>query len=149
MDFVKDSRFLNYRDPPPTYSTPNISWVFKSMRGSRGGQGSGPPEILTILTANKLLNGISLAGRCWPAFSGIWILSPLKKYCQCCRVGPPLTKLSGSAHEKNQYIDNPIQHSTRREEKCVYYSYALNVLLNVFFFASKAPKYEGSNLCAD
>ena len=58
----------------------------------------------------------------------------------------------------NQYIDNPMQnrqaHSrgyisrpcpsakTRRVEKCVY-SYALNVLLNVFFFASKAPNYEG------
>ena len=34
---------------------------------------------------------------------------PVLNYCQCCRVGPPLTKLSGSAHEKNQYIDNPMQ----------------------------------------
>ena len=34
-------------------------------------------------------------------FSDMWILSPLKKKkkrCQSCRVGPPLTKLSGSAH---------------------------------------------------
>ena len=30
-------------------------------------------------------------------FCDIWILSPLKR-CQSCRVGPPLTKLSGSAH---------------------------------------------------
>ena len=36
-------------------------------------------------------------------FCDIWILSPLKKRkrkkrCQSCRVGSPLTKLSGSAH---------------------------------------------------
>ena len=36
-----------------------------------------------------------------PTFSGIWILSPLmnKKKCQSCRVGPPLTIVSGSTHE--------------------------------------------------
>ena len=40
-----------------------------------------------------------MAGRWWPAFSCIWILSPLKKIKrQSCRVGPPLTKLSGSSH---------------------------------------------------
>ena len=37
-------------------------------------------------------NGVSLAGRCRPTFSGIWIPSSTKK------VGPPLKKLSGSAH---------------------------------------------------
>ena len=42
-----------------------------------------------------------------------WYLDPLfpkKIYCQCCRVGPPLTKLSGSAPEKNHYIDNSMQN---------------------------------------
>ena len=43
-----------------------------------------------------------------------WYLDPLSPkrniYCQCCRVGPPLTKLSRSAHEKNQYIDNSMQN---------------------------------------
>ena len=45
------------------------------------------------------LNGVSLAGQWWPAFNGIWITSPLtnwKKGPQ--KVGPPLKKLSGSAH---------------------------------------------------
>ena len=138
--FVRDSRFSEL-PRPPTYSSPNISWVFKSMQRSRGGTGGpDPPEILKAI---KLLNDVSLAGRCWPAFSGIWILCPLKIYCQCCRVGPPLTKLSGSAHEKNQYIDNLMQnrqaHFSSVSEcvdqtcrKCVYL-YVLNVLLNVFF----------------
>ena len=44
-------------------------------------------------------NGVSLAGRWWPAFSAIWILFPLIKQKKPVRVGPPLAKLSGSAHE--------------------------------------------------
>ena len=42
-------------------------------------------------------NGFSLAGRWWPAFSCIWILSTFieRKTCQSLT---PLTKLSGSAH---------------------------------------------------
>ena len=32
-------------------------------------------------------------------FSGIQIISPLVSYKNCVRVGHPLTKLSGSAHE--------------------------------------------------
>ena len=48
--------------------------------------------------AKRHLNGVSLAGRCWPTFSGIiWIPSPTKK-----KVGPPLEKTFGSAHEINQ-----------------------------------------------
>ena len=108
--FVRDSKFSELPRPPP-YSSPNISWVLKIMRCAdpEGGQGvRTPPE---IIKTNELLNGVSLAGRCWPAFSGIWILSPLKKiHCQCCRVGPSLTKLSGFAPEKNQYIDNSMQN---------------------------------------
>ena len=56
----------------------------------------GPP-------AKRHLNGVSLAGRLWPANSGIWILPPLIKLKKqqnknVFKVGPPLTKLSGSAH---------------------------------------------------
>ena len=28
------------------------------------------------MTAKRHLNGVSLAGRCWSAYSGIWIVSP-------------------------------------------------------------------------
>ena len=46
----------------------------------------------------RYFNGVSLAGQCWPIFSGIWILySPInqkKRY----QIWPPLTKLSGSWH---------------------------------------------------
>ena len=92
------------------------------MRGSRGSRVRDPPEKSQNiefpsntgpdpLKFSKLpsqhstlghLNGISLAGQRWPALSDIYILSPLKKKKeknrQSCRVGAPLTKLSGSAH---------------------------------------------------
>ena len=50
--------------------------------------------------AKRHFNGVSLAGRWWPAFIGYWILSPLinnkkKKLSE----GAQLTKLSWSAHE--------------------------------------------------
>ena len=51
-----------------------------------GGQGGpDPPE---ILKANELLNGVSLAGRCWPALSGIWILSPQKYIVSVAELEP-------------------------------------------------------------
>ena len=57
------------------------------MRGSRGGQGSGSlPE----------------QSQWWPAYSGIWILSPTKNK-KNVKVGPPLTKLSGSAHGRTSW----------------------------------------------
>ena len=43
-------------------------------------------------------NGVWLAGRWWSAYSGIWILSSTLKKKNVVKVGPPLTKLSGSAH---------------------------------------------------
>ena len=52
----------------------------------------GPP-------AKRHSNGVSLAGQWWPTFRGIWIVPPLinlKK--NVAKVGPPLTKLYGSAH---------------------------------------------------
>ena len=59
------------------------------------------------------LNGVSLAGRWWPADSGIWILPPLiklkknnnnNKKKNVVEVGPPLTKMSGSAHGMDHYF---------------------------------------------
>ena len=49
--------------------------------------------------AKRHLNGVSLSGRLWPAYSGIWLLSPLINLKKGVKVGPPLTKLSGSAHD--------------------------------------------------
>ena len=53
--------------------------------------------IISML-AKRHLNGVSLAGRWWPAYTGICLdpLSPLKK--NVVKVGPRLTKLSGSTH---------------------------------------------------
>ena len=54
--------------------------------------------------AKRHLNGVSLASRRWPAYSGIWLV-PLslphqlkKKKKKNVKVGPPLTKHPGSAH---------------------------------------------------
>ena len=51
--------------------------------------------------AKRHLNVVSLAGRRWPHFSGIWIqlLTKNKKK----KVGPPLKKLSGSAQDQDSY----------------------------------------------
>ena len=45
-------------------------------------------------------NGVLLAGRWWPAYSGIWILHFIKKEEKktLSELGPPLSKLSESAH---------------------------------------------------
>ena len=52
------------------------------------------------MPAKRHVNGVSRAGRRLPAYSGIWILptSPLStKQKKIVKVGPPLTKFSGSA----------------------------------------------------
>ena len=91
------------------------------MRGSWGGnRGSGPLPpgksqkymffiaILVQITKPPSQHSICrsiigplakrLVGRWWPAFCVIWILgSPLK---HVVAIGPPLTKLSGSAHDQ-------------------------------------------------
>ena len=79
------------------------------MRGSRGGTGgSGPlsntksdplnfseqPSQHSTLCHHRHasetpLKGVSLAGRLWPAFSDIWILSPLKKKKIRCQSSDP------------------------------------------------------------
>ena len=57
----------------------------------------GPP-------AKRHLKSVSLAVRSWPANSGIWIRSLLIKLKKknVVKVGSPLTKLSGSAHENGK-----------------------------------------------
>ena len=64
----------------------------------------GPP-------AKRHLNGVSLAGRRWPAYSGIWIHPPLIKLKNAVKVGPHLTKLSGSAH--GHFTRKPVFHDLR------------------------------------
>ena len=55
------------------------------------------------MLAKRHLNGVLLEGRWWLANSGIWITPPpSKKKKKEKKVGPPLTKLSESAHVKNQ-----------------------------------------------
>ena len=62
-------------------------------------------------------NGVSLAGRWWPAFSGIWILSSSKnkKKKQVVKVEPPLTNVSGSAH-RFCYCDTSLMRSSAKIE---------------------------------
>ena len=50
--------------------------------------------------AKRNFNGVSLADRWWPIYSGIWILYPpsTKKRETVIKFGPPLTKNSGSVH---------------------------------------------------
>ena len=105
--------------------------------------------------AKRHLNGNSLAGRWWPAFSGIWILSPsLKNIVRVAELDrTPSDKTFWIRTWKESIYRNPMQHrqaltrgyimlNTFLERvrvcrpgllnKCAY-SYALNVLLNVFF----------------
>ena len=57
-------------------------------------------------------NGVSLAGRWWPAFISVWIISPLINYTyiqkKVVQFWPPLTKLSGSTHAFNATITTVI-----------------------------------------
>ena len=66
--------------------------------------------------SKRHLNGVSLACRWWPAYSGIWILPPLIKLTKTkkkVKVGPPLlTKLSGSAHDFYPYNETETQVCT-------------------------------------
>ena len=50
------------------------------------------------LPTKRHLNGVSLAGQKWPAYSSIWISPPIKLTKTLSMLDPPLTKLSGSAH---------------------------------------------------
>ena len=52
----------------------------------------------------KQRNAIKIEFR-WPADSGIWNLPSLINYKKVVKVGPPLAKLSGSAHVYSQLKD--------------------------------------------
>ena len=60
------------------------------------------------LSAKRHFNGVSLVGRLLPAYGGFWSLAPLEKTKQTknklIRVGPPLTKLSESAHDVSYLV---------------------------------------------
>ena len=49
-------------------------------------------------SSEKPFNGVSLAGRWWSAYSGIWIPLPSSTTKNRCQSWTPLPKLSGSAH---------------------------------------------------
>ena len=59
--------------------------------------------------AKRHFNGVSLVGRYLPAYGDLWSLAPLvknktNKKNKFIRVGPPLTKLSGSAHDVSYLV---------------------------------------------
>ena len=61
------------------------------------------------LPGKRHLNGVSLVGRLLPAYGGFLVpCSPRKTNKQTknklIRVGPPLTKLSGSAHDVSYLV---------------------------------------------
>ena len=123
MDFAQ-TKHAKY-----TYPTP-ISGQRLCMCGSRGGgqglrtppsgkskkyrcfssTGPDPLKIVNLSSQHSIFghnlhaseNGVSLAGRWWPANSGFWIIPPpfslKKKKKKRCQSWTPLTKLSGSAH---------------------------------------------------
>ena len=73
-----------------------------------GAGGPDPPEKLQAIIqwlaiigtpVKRHFNGVLLADRWWPNFSGISILSPSHQLKKVVSVGPPLTKLSGSTHD--------------------------------------------------
>ena len=62
-------------DPPPSEKSQKYR-VFWKPEKSQGYQASIQCWATIGPQAKRHLNGVSLMGRSWPAFSGIWILSP-------------------------------------------------------------------------
>ena len=77
------------------------------------------------------------SGQWWPGYSGIWILPPLiilKK--QNKKVGPPLTKLSGSAHQLSGSVHEQCSNIN------IYYIPGFQLDWNLLrTFLSKQPQY--------
>ena len=62
--------------------------------------------------AKRHFNGVSLVGRLLPAYGDFWCLALLEKKQnnKLIRVGPPLTKFSGFAHDVSYlYLEEFIQ----------------------------------------
>ena len=87
------------RNPPPLKNHKNIGFLSNTGPVPLKNQASIQCWSIISPPAKHHLNGILLAGRCWPTFSGILILSPSLSEEKNVRVGPPLAKLSESAHE--------------------------------------------------
>ena len=84
--------------PPPWKNHKNI--------GFSSNTGSDPWKIAATRPAFNVgpssARRVSLVGRWWPVYSGTWILPPLinlKEKGNVVKVGHPLTKFSGSAHD--------------------------------------------------
>ena len=99
------------RTPPPPPPPP----INHKAIGFLCNTGSEPWKITKLPNQHSILGHHRLASETpfkWPAFSHIWILSPLfnwknkQKKNNVVRVGLPLTKLSGSAHVKASYLNN-------------------------------------------
>ena len=85
--------------PPPLKNHKNIGFLNNTgpdhlkITKLQMYQASVKYRVIISTPAKHHSHGISLVGRCWPAYSVIWILSSKKK--KHCKVGPPLAKLSG------------------------------------------------------
>ena len=80
-------------DPPPPLKNHKNIGFFSNMGQSY--QASIQCRVIIGTLANRHLNGVSLVGRWWPAYKVVFGSFHKKPRC---KVGPPLAKLSGSAH---------------------------------------------------
>ena len=103
MCHVRIQRAGRETGPPPPENDKNIGFLSNSgpdpLKNNKSSKRAFNVLCMAIIApqVKRPLNGVSLAGRYWPALNGIWILSPSKK-TNIDRVASPLTKLIGSAH---------------------------------------------------
>ena len=91
---------------PPPPKNKRIPWNSQNIQSY---QASIQRWAIIGTPAKRHLNGVSLAGQWWQAFSDIWILSPLKKTkTSKLQSWAPLTKLSGYAHVRLEVPVNNI-----------------------------------------
>ena len=87
-----------YQSPPPPHPLKSQNIGFHSntspdLKKSQSYQASIQFWAVIGMVAKRHLNGVSLAGRWWPALSGIWLdyLTPLKRSKNVIIFVPPLT----------------------------------------------------------
>ena len=87
--------------PPPLKNHKNIGLLSKTgpdlLKKSQSYRASFQCWAIIGTPAERHWNGVSLADRWWPAFSGTWITSSNTKK----NVGLPLKNLSGIAHDRD------------------------------------------------
>ena len=95
-------------DPPPSlknYKNKAVLAILVRIPWKSAQSYQASIQCWTIIStpAKRHLNGVSLAGRWWPAYSGIWISPPLinGRTLNVVKLGPPLTNFHGSAHASN------------------------------------------------